>query len=690
MQTWKPSNNYFWESVPFFRLLLPFVIGIILYDRFSIHISITILSCLIVTAIIILFITKSNTRRSDIIKFISLTLLFASLGLATSYISDIKNHKHWFGNHLKQSDACVVKILEAPQEKEKTYKLLTVVEKIMINNKPVATSGEAFIYVYKNGEAFQYQTGDELIIPSAWQLIKNSGNPDEFNYAGFCKRNNIYYQQFLNNKDLVKTTNPSTSKLSFIRKSHEWAMRQLALYIKDSSVLGLLQAMLLGDKVNFSEEDRQLYVNTGIVHIVAISGAHIGVLLFLVTSCFFWIKQRKHQWIKMVIAIPFILFYVMIAGAPASAVRAAVMFILLAISIIIKREKNPLNILFAAAFFILLIKPTWLFAVGFQLSFAAVLSLILFYKKILSLYASSNLVIQLLWKSIAASLAAEILIAPLVVYYFHLFPVAFLLANLLAVLLMGVVIYLGIGIIAFSWLPVIAKTLSAIVTFIVIYFQKVIAYISLLNPASFKFLHLSLIELLLCYLLIAAFSFFIIQKTKATLYLTLISFSALLISFNIKEWESLHQKKIVVYNVSKHAYTEYISGHHYSILSESEDNIDRKKIDFAVREHHIKLRALQENKQKQEEVFRFGNQKILFLKSPVLFDTTAFDTINYVILQYPVKEFEADKLQKTFHFNKLIVTGNQRRKNLLLWKDSCEKQHINAHFTMLDGAFTIL
>jgi competence protein ComEC len=378
---------------------------------------------------------------------------------------------------------------------------------------------------------------------------------------------------------------------------------------------------------------------------------------------------------------------VLIAGAPPSAIRAAFMFSLLAIGIILKKDNHPLNTLFAAIFLILLVQPAWLFAIGFQLSCIAVLSLILFYKKIYGLYFPTVRAIRFLWSAVAASIAAELLIAPLVIYYFHSLPVAFLMANLLAMLLMGIIMSLGLAIILLGKIAIIANTLSFITIWLVHLFHTMIKGLQSLNPVSFKYLNLNTTELICIYLIIIATAIFISKKTSSALFTALITSVILLLSINIKQWNTINQQKIVIYNISKQSYTEHIDGDRFKVLSGS--NIDNRKKKYAVNENHVALNAWKEKKTKQEELILFNNKKILFLKVPVKKITLPFQSLDYLVIEYAINDFDIPELKKAFSFKNLVITGNQRRNAVQQWKDSCLKYSIPAHFTLLDGAYTI-
>ena len=686
------KNHHFWEEAPFFRLLLALVIGIACYDFFHPELQAHIRWFGISTiSVLLLFFTFLKTRNElqSTLKAVSTLAIFIIIGYGAAAIHDHRNYPNWYGTQVGSNDAMVVRVERPPQEKARTIKLWVTVTQILSGNHSQKAIGNALVYVYKTDSTPVFVMGDELLISAQWQPIVNSGNPNAFDYARFCSRNNVYHQQFLSASEIIRFRHGQKSKLPFSERVHTWAMQQLFLHVKDTGTLGLLQAMLLGDEVNFKEEDRQLYVDTGIIHVVAISGGHIAFLMFLITSTLFWIKKKKYQWMKLAIALPLVIFYVMVAGAPPSAVRAAMIFTLLAMGSILGREHTTLNTLLAAAFFILLVVPMWLFSVGFQLSFVAVLSLILFYRKIESLYPTRIFAVRFIWKTIAASIAAELLIAPLVIYYFHLLPAMFLLANVIAVMLMGTVMSLGLAIILLSsWLPMCASLLAVVVTYIVKGFHVVIAMLRSFNPESLAYLHLSLPELILCYGCIASLAIMVMKQSKPALFVAMASLCILLLLLNMKSWRTLQSPQWVVYNIPRYTYAEYHSGGHYTILSERGAPITAQQKAYAIRENHTVLRSWKQLPQKDTaDCYTINHQTVLFLHAPLRTDSIPFTPIDYLIVTYPLKKFEAQQWRRVFDFKQVIITGNQKRKLLQQWKDSCGYYGMRAHFTLLDGAF---
>ena len=331
-----------------------------------------------------------------------------------------------------------------------------------------------------------------------------------------------------------------------------------------------------------------------------------------------------------------------------------------------------MNVLFAAAFVLLLWKPFWLFAVGFQLSFVAVLSLMLFYERIYKWYYPKNIVTKYVWKIVAASVAAEILIAPLVIFYFHHLPAMFLVANIIATFLMFFVVVLGLAIIAFNKIAVFAHFFAGITICMVRFFHFLINGLQECNPQSFHFLHLSILELLWVYGIIGFTGYFIIHKKKQAIFFSLGSTLLLLISFTVKNIQAAHQETIVVYNISQHAHTELIYGKNFTVISEDTSSITPKVMDYAVKENHIIHSAWREKRfKKTTPLMLWQDKKILFLKQPLRWEECTGFPVDYLIVEYPVSGYHADKLQNIFQCQQMIITGRQYRNQILKWKDSC-------------------
>lgn len=690
MKPWQLKRSWFWDEAPFFRLLVPVIPAIVLYDHYgSVPGSISFLFPVSLLVVLVSAFLFAWVRAPRFIKMLSAALLQICIFTLTLFVcveSDLRYQPKWFGHAVTTAQAFEARLLLPPALKSRTWKLSVSLEAAYDKGTVKAVTGKAFVYVYRNGASLPLKQGDKVILPNEWVRITNAGNPNEFDFARFCARNGIYYQQFIS-ADKIAPVASELPPLSFTERLHARAMSALETYVKDSAALGMLQAMLLGEQVNLDPALRQAYAQTGIVHIIAISGAHVSVLFFLVALLLFWLRSPRWQLIKYLFALPVVYLYVAVAGAPISAIRAAVMFSLIVLSMAAGKTRHPLNHLFATAFFMLIFRPMWLFSIGFQLSFTAVLGLTLFYKSISRWYTPTPILLRKLWEAVAASVAVEVLVAPLVVYYFHLFPLYFIAANIVAYTLMSLLLVSGLLLIFLSPFSGLATIISHFITSLVNGFNAVVFVMEEHSPAVLGRLFISFPQLLLCLVAIAFFARFFYTR-KWPLLAGGLAFTVLLfLSLGSVRWQRSQQQQLVAYNVSHGSFVAMINGTTmYAIEQNAED---KQSLRYATAEHRLAKGNRKLVRWSGLPVFRLRGGTVLVLQQPLQADPIAPFAVDHLILTYPISKLDAVSLLQQFRFKKLIVTGNQSRTACLRLKDSCTVQKIPAHFTLLDGAFVL-
>lgn len=686
MKRWPLNKAYLWEKFPFFRLLLPLIVGILLYPKLSLQTEVTITAFLLLCASFIVL--AYNTQRKETTKQLSFINLYAALillGYLLSYFHDVRNDKLWFGHTVESAEAYSVRLIAPPVEKNKTIKLEVDVTGYLNKDSLYPTTGKAFVYIYKY-DAPAYKEGDVLFLPNDWQPITNSGNPFAFDYATYTTRNNIHYQSFHSHKDIQIQHYAQPANLSFSRRVHLYCIDQLNKYVYDNDTRALLEAMLMGDKANLDPELRQAYADTGIIHIIAISGAHIAVFFMLVAFLLGWIKHRKYRWVKYIAALPLIWVYVLVAGAPPSAVRAATMFSILAIGFALQKHPNGINQLFAAAFILLCANPFWIYDVGFQLSFTAVLSILIFYRPVYKLISPPNKLLRNTWSAVSISIAAEILIAPLVIYYFHLFPLQFIIANLLAYLCMGIILITGMLLIVFSFSETISGIVAVVIMQLADWFHWLVYGLQKLNPESFHSLTLSKWQLVLVYLLITTITVYYFNKTKRALITALLSLCLLLSTMVYNEWKTLHQQVLVLYNIKGSNYIELIEGKSYSVVVSPKKlppNTEHFVLKPAHTVWHLRKR---DTSASNHNFYKIGDKTALILNDRYADNQFHAD---YVIINTYIDETALNKIQKKYTPRQIIVGNNMQRKKAESLVRTGRQAGMNIHYTVTDGAFVL-
>lgn len=684
---WPLNKAHIWERAPFSRILLPLVAGISLYPSVSVFVQLNIVLILALLGAgsllygIVVF-TKQGNYTKTIIGYIVLNAVIVLAAWVLCYCHDVRNNKRWFGWHADKTDGYVARVCSTPVEKEKTWKLEVKVTHAVSGSKAESVTGRALVYMYKHG-APVVREGDQIIIPDKWQVIKNSGNPYEFDYAGYMAGRNLYLRQFVAGKN-VHVYSYGDEQLGWIRRVHHWCVGQLEWYITNKETLGLMKAMLMNDTDMLDDDLSAAYEATGIVHIIAISGGHIAVFFFVVAVLLAWLRHRKYSWIKYIAAIPLIWLYVVVAGAPPSAVRAATMFSLLGVGFALQKNQNGINQLLATAFILLYANPAWLYDIGFQLSFIAVLSIMIFYKPIYKWIIPAHKITRALWSAVAVSIAAEILVAPLVIFYFHLFPLQFIIANVLAWLFMGIVLVSGLLLIAVSPFYTAAKFIAGVIEQFVTWFNKLVYELQQLNFESFSRLTLTDMQLVLLYASIILISVFLLHKYKGALFAGMITICGFLFCCCVNRWQVLHNNMLVVYNTNKSNHTELVTGDRATQLN-APDSIDANIEKFVLKPAHINLQIDSIEKIKANCI-RI-NDRTVFIMDRAIRDTQLH--ADYVVLDYAAKKQDVALIQQVFGDCVLVLGNTVSKNNAVLLRDEAARLNMKTHVIRYDGAFIL-
>ena len=278
----------------------------------------------------------------------------------------------------------------------------------------------------------------------------------------------------------------------------------------DGSAYAVVAAMALGDKSQLTTELRDAYAISGASHILALSGLHLGIiytLLSLLLSC------RRWQMVSQIVIIVSIWLFVFLVGLSASVVRSAVMVSIYALLSLGHRDKLSVNTLAFAAIVMLLFNPMALFDVGFQLSFMAVLTILLFYPLLESLWSQPFLLdhrlFRWLWTMLSVSCAAQIGVAPLIAYYFGRISCYFLLANLVVVPAAALILYLSLAVL-------LIPSLAYLLIYIVDTLNQLLVSIAALPGASIEGLHPTPLQVWMMYVIIGAVYLLLIRRTSPT------------------------------------------------------------------------------------------------------------------------------------------------------------------------------
>ena len=274
---------------------------------------------------------------------------------------------------------------------------------------------------------------------------------------------------------------------------------QVSQHISQRDDYSILAAMTLGDKSAVSREQKEQFSVAGTSHLLALSGLHLGIIYMLLTSLF---RSRRWQLVNQLLIVSSVWAFVLLVGMPSSVVRAAVMITVYAFVSLLNRSKTPINTLALTAILMLVSNPYALFDIGFQLSFSAVLAILLFMPLFNSLF-TLPFWLSPLWKTTAVTVAAQLGTAPLVAYYFGRFSVWFLLANYLAIPLATLILYTMLLTLLLSFWPAAQSVIIAIPATLATWLNSWTAWIASLPLASIDGLRPTILQVTLLYVVIA-------------------------------------------------------------------------------------------------------------------------------------------------------------------------------------------
>ncbi len=572
----------FWRTVPFLRLLIPLVTGIWVQRYGDIPLR-TIIIITAITSLIFFFHRLIPNKHRYSWRWIvggALNVVMACSGAALLYSYDVRNDPVWIGHVKKEPAAMMITLLEPLSEKANSFKALAKTEAILADGKWKAAKARILVYFKKDSPgALSY--GSRLIIHKPLQPISNSGNPGAFDYRQYCATQNIHYQVYLQRKDYLCAGMGGTSFQRFLFAAREHTLHILKKFIPGEKEIGVAEALLIGYRNDLDKDLVRSYSNTGVVHIIAISGLHLGMIYGLLIYLLQPLRRRKWmRWLKPFIILGILWGFALLTGAAASILRSAVMFSFIVIGESLGRKTQVYNTLAASAFCLLVYDPNFLWDVGFQLSYAAVLSIILFMKPIYRLWYCRNKLLNTFCQLNAVTLSAQVLTLPLVLFYFHQFPNLFLFTNFIAVPVSGFILYGELLLLVVSAIPSISSITGQSIAFLIRQLNGLIERTDRLPFAVTGSIQMDIWQACLLYFVIIYLAMWLWDKKPGHL---LMSLGSLVIYFAISSFTRIQQKqqhKLVVYNIPRHSAIDLVLGNQFRFIGDPELESDRSVANF--------------------------------------------------------------------------------------------------------------
>lgn len=609
-------------------------------------------------------------------------LIFFCLGMVLVFLHNDRNHVNYYANHLKNSPTAVLKVRKILKENQYNKKF----EAEVIQLGATSTRGKVLVNCAKKDAPIHFSVDDLLIVNSNFQSINSPLNPYQFNYKSYLEKQGIHHQLFIQNKAYKYIKSANSSWLGYANLFRNKVHYALENYHFLPNELAVINALLLGKRAQISKQLLEDYSNAGAIHILAISGLHVGVILLILSFLLKPLEQLKNgNVLKTIIIVILLWVFAFIAGLSASVVRAVTMFTFIAIGLFFNRNNTLLFSLISSLLLLLILNPLFVFDVGFQLSYLAVFGIVMLQPKIYKLWQPKFKLTDKIWQLTTVSLAAQIGVLPLSLYYFHQFPSLFILSNLIIVPFLGLLLISGILIILFAllnWLPqVLAKFYGSIISLM----NNFVSWISEQEDFLFTEISLSLSVMFFIYLtIIFGIFFFVDRKPKRFVYLliTIITLQGFIL---YEEHQKRNKEEFIVFHKSRNTIIgerrgAYLTIHHDldSIIIHQLNAITAYKVNQNVNVNTV---------ENVPNIFTFRNQKVLVVDALGVYNLSDFKNEIIVLKQSP--KINLDRLIKKLAPKQIIVDGSNYKSYVKRWKATSDKLNIPFYDTSKNGAFVL-
>ncbi len=566
----------FLQRTPFIRLLLAYICGIVVYHYAELFpATLWSLFFLSIALLLIPFFIR-ETRLQFNFRWLFGTGVFLFLFI-TGYIFSFERDKASKFYPLNQKGIYVVELTSAPVEKAKSVFYTAEIKKFLHNRHWESGHGKAYIYLQKDSLSGNLVFGDRLMLETEFKSPEKLLNPDGFDYATYLKRQGVGATAYIASQHWQKIGH--NQAFSIRRMADQCRNYLLGIYRKfniQGNEFGVLAALTLGYTEDLQPDLRKSFSASGATHILSVSGLHVGTVYAVLLFIFGFLNHNQRQKISKIIIITLCMWgYAFITGLSPSVVRATLMFTFVALANCLERKSQIYNTIFMSAFFMLLVNPNFLFDIGFQLSYSAVLSIIFFQPPLTKLLPTNHRFLKWGRDLLLVSVAAQIGTAPFTLYYFQQFPNYFLLTNLLVLPLSTLVIYLAMGLLAVSFIPYLSTAMAFLLKISVGLLNFCIVQIEHF-PYSLSYISLDIKQTILIFMVIFSLSAYYYNKKFVPLALGLISLLLVcVVDLQIK-YNTLRNQKIIVFAGQKSTHVNFIDhGKNYVYTT---DSVELEKI----------------------------------------------------------------------------------------------------------------
>lgn len=572
--------------------------------------------------------------------------------------------------------------------------------KTIEDGRHLAAGHKALIYLEVETDALPPRYGDLLHLRTKLQPIEAPLNPSFFDTKRYWNDRDVYWQAFVR-KDRWKVCAGDPAGIEGWRQH---LLERLRVRLPDTSTYSVVSAMLLGSRDAISPEIRAAYADTGALHVLAVSGLHVGLIYLLLE----WLLVRTRlldrlgKYPKFVILAGGIWAYALLTGGSPSVCRAATLFSFFLFGQTIDRRAPAINLLAGSALLLLLTEPNWIRQAGFQLSYAAVGGILLLQGPLERSWASRWKLIDYAWRLTTVSIAAQIFTLPITLFHFQRFPLYFWLSGLLVIPLAPLVLGGGILLLLLDALfpplcPLVGKGLQLIIHMM----NTGIEGIQHLPGAVVETPFFQTIEIVLLYLILAAVLLAWHQREKKWVLIALAGLILWQWWGLARDYRQRRQQQLAIYYVPNGIGIDLFLGKEAQAFSDSgtdEDRFIQASRDHRKRNGVYRIQARQVDTSgsfllscwdAEGRTFLLDDRRIgwIYRRLPTIEPISPSRVDDLLISREPMIEWK--KWNRCYSFRRIVADGSNSWKYLQELREECSKQGVELYELGQDGALLI-
>ena len=671
---------------PIVRICFWFVLGIIVafYCRLNVSYIFSLLAISIVVFGCFLFQSYHKIEQKKNFS-ISLYILFFVIGIITTVVhNDTFKENHYTHNAANFASNHTIKVTVLEKLKSTITNNRYIVKVTQIDNK-IAT-GKIILNLKKDTIPKSFFIGARLKMEE--KLVRNfkPNNPNQFDYGKYLETKGIYAQLFAETEQL-KISNQTVKNIWYYTSNfRNKIIKNLEKSGFKKEELAVLSALMLGQQQDISPDVLRDYQYAGAVHILSVSGLHVGFILLFINLLLKPLPKNKYgNFIKLTIILISLWLFALVAGFAPSVVRSAAMFSFVAVGMFLNRETNIFHTMLVSLFLILLVAPLFLFDIGFQLSYIALFFILWLQPILKSVWEPKNKIITYFWDIITVSFAAQIGAMPLSIYYFHQFPGLFFVTNLVLIPCLSVIMFLGGLVMVLAYFDFVWVIFSKIVGLSITFTNTYIKWIASIETFIIKDIPLSFSLLIASYLLIFAGVIWLKKPNFTKMVLVLMSvliFQILIVTGN---WESENKKELIVFNSKRSTIIVERIGKKIILCTNNtltENSFEKKMIQSYVTANSCHINKIKSLK----NTIYFNNNKILIIDKSCIYKKGINPDI--IILRDSPK-VNLERLLTSTKPKIIIADASNYKSYVRAWKQTCINKKIPFHSTYEKGFYRL-